>query len=229
MTATMPQAWELKSCRLYRFRVYHPDDMLLPVEARRVVLGYVGETLRMPLARLIEHLYDQPWADTIVGWEVDPREFIGKTAVLKAEAEAIRDEKPLYNVKGNERNDKRIIPPDAIRQRRARDAAAGAGRWAHPDDRSPGVARAPRVQAPRPNRRWTSGQRRFVAWSTGWMVVTVTGWTTLVWRWNFIAWWHPAAIASGVALMLTVWLWSGAPITRRQRRRALRKLRGKRR
>lgn len=211
MTATLPPHAAVRDCRLYRFRVYHPDDMGLPAEQRRVVIGYVGETWRWPLARLLEHVYDQPWADTIVGWDLDPRVFAGKTAVLAAEAAAIRAEKPLYNVKGNEGNRKRIPPPLAIRQRRARDAAKkDAPRWVHPDDRGTGPVAGSRVQArPVARRPWRPWQKRLLALTVTASVLTVLGWIALAYagRMHGNAWWQVFACCTGA----TVWAWFGFP------------------
>jgi hypothetical protein len=165
VTATYPPRTGLRPCRLYRFYVTHPLT-------GEIVLGYVGETGRQPFERLLEHLATQPWFDTVVRWEVDPQIFYGKDAVLRAEAAAIRAERPLYNVAGNERNRHRIIPPDAIRQRRARDAQQGAARWVHPADRD--AARSSVRSVPRrPLRRW---QKYAIGWASAWAFTTVSCW-----------------------------------------------------
>jgi hypothetical protein len=222
VTATIPPHADVRDCRLYRFRVYHPDDMHLPPEQRRVVLGYVGETVRLPLARLIEHLYDQPWADTIVGWEVDPRVFAGKAAVLEAERLAIETEQPLYNVEHNRGNPHRITPPAAIRQRRTRDASKqGTARWVHPDDRG-GATRAPAPARPRPvvRRRWSSRRKHVTGLAVAWPVVTAAGWVWLAVERLVGSWQDQAATAAVGALVVTLWVWAGCPVTRRQRRKA---------
>jgi hypothetical protein len=159
VTATLPPRYEVRECRLYRFWVVHPVT-------GEVVLGYVGETGRQPFERLLEHLGTQPWFDTVVRWEVDPQVYMGKAAVLQAEAAAILAERPLYNVVGNEPNKKRIIPPDAIRQRRERDARAGAQRWVHPDDRS-GVEPRRTVRKPSAAER-VSRKRTVLVWFGAW-------------------------------------------------------------
>ena len=103
-----------RECALYRFWVRHP------VTGDRV-LGYIGETARMPFQRLMEHIYSQPWADTIVCWEVDPATYVGKAAVLAAEEAAIRAEMPLYNYEFNLENPNRVEVWRAVKQRQARE------------------------------------------------------------------------------------------------------------
>jgi hypothetical protein len=226
VTATIPAHAEVRDCRLYRFRVYHPDDMRLPPEQRRIVLGYVGETVRMPIARLIEHLYDQPWADTIVGWDVDPRIFAGKTAVLEAERRAIEQEQPLYNVEHNRGNPHRISPPVAIRQRRARDAANVSPNWVHPDDRG-GPTRAPAPARMRPpvRRRWSSRRKHLTGIVVAWLVLAGASWIGLA-VYRLVEPWQNQAVTAPVgSLVLTVWVWAGCPVTRRQRRRAWSRIR----
>ncbi len=192
MTATLPPHSTVRDCRLYRIRVYHPDDMGLPAEQRRIVLGYVGETLRQPLVRLMEHITDQPWSDTIVGWELDPRVFAGKDAVLAAEAAAIRAERPLYNVRGNEFNADRITPPVAIKQRRSRDARQGAVRWVHPNDRAGAVSN------PRPAPRGTAKRRR-PGFTGGWLVAAwVCAWLMLAAMAGRVAFAHAGTTRSAV-------------------------------
>ncbi|MGX6605682.1 hypothetical protein ACWKSP_26640 [Micromonosporaceae bacterium Da 78-11] len=187
------------------------------------VLGYVGETVRIPFARLMEHMDIQPWIDTVTRWERDPRVFAGKQAVLDAEAAAIRAEKPLYNVRGNETNRDRIIPPDAIRQRRARDAAANAARWVHPDDRTPAAVRIPRVQALKPRRRWKSWQKRLVGWPSVWLAQTIALWAVFGYFHLFTPVLTAVKVAGVGSAALILWVMCGAPIPiGRWRRRARR-------
>jgi hypothetical protein len=228
MTATLPPHADVRDCRLYRFRVYHPDDMGLPVDERRIVIGYIGETLRQPAARLIEHLFDQPWADTIVGWDIDPRVFFGKPAVLEAERQAIRSEKPLYNVRENEANAGRIPPPQAIRQRRARDAAkANAPRWVHPDDWDgqprPAYDRASPVRQRRSGG-WRPWQRRLAGWGSVWLGSTVAAWIMAV-HWHLGGWKQAGTGAAVAASVLVVWVMCGAPVPVGRWQRRARKVR----
>ncbi|QKW15406.1 hypothetical protein [Verrucosispora sp. NA02020] len=142
MTAVQPPRVDQRDCALYRFWVRHP-------ETGERVLGYVGETARLPFQRLMEHIYQQPWADTILAWEVDDTVYAGKAAVLAAEKATVEAEKPLYNVEWNRGNPDRIIPPVAQRQRNARDP-----QW---------VAPAQSVRVPRPR---GAGRVRTAATST---------------------------------------------------------------
>lgn len=80
----------VKVWRLYRF--YDAGGTLL----------YIGQTGRMPLERLIEHLYEQGWAPEIARWEVDPRVWHSEADALAAEEAAIRAEKPRYNWQHND-------------------------------------------------------------------------------------------------------------------------------
>lgn len=120
MTATAQQYTDRRECALYRFWVRHPVT-------GKVVLGYIGETGRLPFVRLMEHVLAQPWADTIVRWEVDPTTYWGKPAVEAAEKTAIEQERPLYNVEHNMGNPDRIKPWEAVAQRQARAWLAAAG------------------------------------------------------------------------------------------------------
>jgi hypothetical protein len=174
VTAVASQATDLRDCRLYRFWVRHP-------RTGRRVLGYIGETVRLPFERLMEHVEDQPWADTVVAWEVDDRVFAGKDAVLAAEAAAIRAERPLYNFEENQQNRLRVPIPRAVEQRHARDDAAGRPRWIPPKQRKPDVA----VSRPESAvtgasvstyrldpRRWRPWQQKLVLWSLAWIGAT---------------------------------------------------------
>lgn len=212
MTATLPPHADVRDCRLYRIRVYHPDDMMLPAHQRRIVLGYLGETARQPAVRLIEHIMDQPWADTFVGYDIDPRVFAGKPAVLAAEEAAIKAERPLYNVEHNRANPDRIIPPVAIRQRRARDAAANAARWVHPADRGPEVRRPASAKAAVVPRRWSARQRKACLWSLVWVLLTAGSWVWLA-RHGLLAatWWKRPLCACLIPGLLLAWVRTGCP------------------
>jgi hypothetical protein len=204
VTATLPLPTDLRDCRLYRFWVEHPVT-------GEEVLGYIGETVRRPFDRMMEHVDVQPWIDTVTRWERDPRVFAGKGAVLEAEAQAIRAEKPLYNVRGNERNKDRIIPPDAIRQRRARDAARNKPRWVHPDDRtSEGVRQSTTIvpeRRPSTTRKWSPVQVKAALWSSAWLLLTILGWGECARHGSWST--RTDAISGGVtAALVMVWgLW----------------------
>ncbi|MET0416633.1 MAG: hypothetical protein ABW022_11500 [Actinoplanes sp.] len=218
MTATYPPRTDLRECRLYRFWVLHPVT-------GEEVLGYIGETGRQPFERLLEHLATQPWFDTVIRWEIDPRVFYGKDAVLTAETVAIRTELPLYNVKKNEFNDGRITPPEAIRQRRQRDAAKGAQRWVHPNDR--GVPIPPRspVVVRRP---WKPWQKQLLGWAVAWLVLTITGWIAQVMYDVRAGWWASPAAALVLCVAVEVWARLGYPIRPRTWRKKLTRKRRRR-
>lgn len=128
-------------CSLYRIIAWNPHDRL-----RSKWLGYLGETGRMPVERLLEHLRaDYPWGDTIVAIEVDDRVWPDKAAVLAAEEAAVRAERPLYNDEYNRDNPLRISYEEQVRQRHARDRAAGRSLW-QPNGRRSGRSRRPPAQ-----------------------------------------------------------------------------------
>lgn len=174
MTAPLSQSVDTRDCRLYRFYVWDPRT-----NYTTKTLGYIGETVRQPIARLLEHLNDQPWADTIVGWEVDDRVFAGKDAVLAAEADAIRRERPLFNYRENLDNPHRVEIRWAERQRWARDDADGRPRWVKPQPRDRTMAvPVQRFRSPAPvdvapavgwlPSRWAPWQQKVALWAAGW-------------------------------------------------------------
>jgi hypothetical protein len=220
VTATMPADVDVRDCRLYRFYVEHPVT-------GEEVLGYIGETVRQPFERLLEHLATQPWFDTVVRWERDRRVFPGKRAVLAAEAAAIRAERPLYNVRENESNEDRIIPPVAIRQRRARDVERNRRRWVHPDDRAttsptrPAHVRTERRRTA--TRQWSPVQVKLALWSGAWVLTWLATWGALQ-HYGILPTWQGRALCGSVtALLLLAWSMAGAPGTKRQRRRVRRR------
>jgi hypothetical protein len=227
---TLPPHADVRDCRLYRFRVYHPDDMMLPPGQRRVVIGYIGETAREPLARLLEHVYDQPWADTIVGWDLDPRVFAGKAAVLEAERFAIEVEMPLYNYEHNLANPRRVEIWRAKEQREFRDAARPVAQaWVAPDVRGGSTRVQRRTAVPRkPRRSWSRGQKHALRWSVTWVVSTVAGWVWLVadhaggWKQTGSC---AALVSAALVGWLARWVWLGRPWNGRAWRRAARRRR----
>lgn len=221
MTTALPPQVDTRDCRLYRFWVEHP------VTGERV-LGYVGETVRQPLQRLIEHLYDQPWADTIIAWEVDDRVFAGKDAVLAAEKTAVEAERPLYNYEWNLGNPRRVEIWRAKQQRWARDDAAGRPRWVPPRQRVPGQA-ARRTELHRcdssvrtyvVNRRnWEPWQIKTGLWLTSWVISTAVTWASLA-RMGWPQGWKTQVLCA--CLSVTVAMLYGLhhrPKRRRRRRR----------
>lgn len=211
MTATAQQYTDRRECALYRFWVRHPVT-------GKVVLGYIGETGRLPFVRLMEHVLAQPWADTIVRWEVDPTTYWGKPAVEAAEKTAIEQERPLYNVEHNMGNPDRIKPWEAVAQRQAREPG-----WQPPvvKPRVPhprGGSRQPRkAQVPE----WRQRVQLFgqVAYWLG--VVLFGGWVTAVAASGPVATWVDG-LAYGIALP-TVLVCAPWPAIRRRAGRGVRR------
>ncbi|MEU7170285.1 hypothetical protein ABZ949_02190 [Micromonospora tulbaghiae] len=204
-----PSVADSRACALYRFWVRHPLT-------GKVVLGYVGETARMPFVRLMEHVLQQPWSDTIVRWEVDPRVYAGKAAVLAAEKSAIEAGRPLYNVEWNMGNPLRIKPWEAVAQRQAREPG-----WVAPPKRQVRVPRqrsassAPAVrEAPAPLVVWLRGVDwwRVVRWSP---VGMLGGWVAVVGASGPVATWFDG-LAYGVGVSAVV---AGLRLPKRRRRR----------
>lgn len=102
---------EPRECKLYEFEGWDPHANY----ATKTVV-YVGETGRMPFLRLLEHVYAQPWSDTITGWRVLDEVYPDKAAVLRAEKAHVESVQPLYNVEWNIANPRRILPEEARRQ-----------------------------------------------------------------------------------------------------------------
>jgi len=159
-----------RDCALYRFWVRHPVT-------GKVVLGYVGETVRLPFVRLMEHIYDQPWADTIVRWEVESTVYPGKAAVLAAEKAAIERERPLYNIEHNMGNPLRVKPWEAVAHRQAREPG-----WQPPvkgtrvpRQRRTTAAAAATVTTPAWAWawEWTPQRIKVAAWAAGWLLIAV--------------------------------------------------------
>lgn len=157
-----------RECALYRIYVLHPVT-------GKVVLGYIGETARQPWTRFMEHLYDQPWGDTIVGHpHVDPRVFSGKPAVLAAEGAAVLTEKPLYNVEYQKGAPHAIPQWTAREQRAARDQKRGA---VTPDWTAKGQQVTDqlvvRTKPMNPN------VKRRLAWTAAWFTTFAAVWVVL--------------------------------------------------
>lgn len=200
-----------RDCALYRIMVVHPVT-------GKVVLGYIGETGRMPFTRFMEHLYDQPWGDTIVGHpHVDARVFSSKAEVLAAEKAATLAEKPLYPIE-YQRGAPHQIPQWTAREQRAeRDRLRGT---VTPDWAAKGAAAtagparsvAPRTRPSKLSPRWRRRRNWAVGLTSGWLALTLLLW------WADAAW--PAVDLPGrtypiAAVALTALL----PVARLRRQR----------
>ena len=192
MTATFQPATDLRDCHLYRFWVRHPLT-------RVRVLGYVGETVRLPFERLMEHIYSQPWADTIIAWEVDDVVYPGKAAVLEAEKFAVETEFPLYNYEWNLANPNRVEIWRAKQQRWARDDQRNRPRWV---DSASKTQRSRASDArPRPRNANRGGRRKAAElWTLA--VVGLTAWLLLA-----LMTWHVTARLGVAGINQRIW-WS---------------------
>lgn len=219
MTATLPPATDLRDCHLYRFWVRHP------VTGRRV-LGYVGETVRLPFERLVEHVYSQPWADTILAWEVDEVTYPGKDAVLAAEQFAVETELPIYNYEWNLNNPHRVEIWRAKEQRWTRDDAKGRPRWVPPvtkqrKNATPGTS----GRGPRLTLTWRRRLVKVGLWSLTWAelgVATLGGYRQYGVHADLRTKLVSAAVISAALLAWALWR---TPDTWRLWRRRLRRIR----
>jgi hypothetical protein len=163
-----------RDCALYRIMVLDPRT-----NYTTVTLGYIGETGRMPFTRFVEHLYDQPFGDTIVGHpHVDPRAFAGKAQVLAAEEAAVRAEKPLYNIEYQKGAPHQIPQWTAREQRAERDRRRGTvtPNWA-------AKGSVPRVDPGAPDRSMLMAVLRsqWTWWATAWLISAAFAWETAGW------------------------------------------------
>jgi hypothetical protein len=144
VTRTFQRPVDPTSVRVYRlYRFYRADGVLL----------YIGQTGRLPLARLIEHLYEQQWAHEIARWEVDPQVWHAEAEVLAAEEVAIKAEKPLRNWTHNEGPHRQWQPKVA--------------EYRHP-------GRRPTVEP-----RMDPKAKRGLAWMSAWFAAFATVWLLL--------------------------------------------------
>jgi hypothetical protein len=189
-------------------------------------LGYLGETERLPIERIAEHLRAAyPWGDTVVSIEVDDRLWPDKASVVRAERAAVEAEQPLYNDEYNRRNPLWIPYEVQVLQRHARDRAEGRPLWRPNQSRRP---RAPRVPAVRPawwrRSRWTGWHVAVPAW----LLLSALGWGLLSGPWDAAtgavpelqpaAGWSPLP-AAVLALIALVWaVGAGGRWWRRRRR-----------
>lgn len=200
----MSQPAIMRDCRVYEFEVLDPNT-----NYQTKTVGYIGETAREPLARLLEHVYAQPWSDTITLWRVLDEVYPNKPAVLAAEKAEIRARRPLFNYEENLDNPRRIPIPEARRQRAARDAAKGAVTpWQAPTDARPAresvkVAKPTRRRA----RRCPRPVRRLGVAAGVWVPLMFLAWTG-AWRAGLGAWLglRAGALAAVVLVLVGWWL-----------------------
>ncbi len=192
-----------RGCRVYVFVVWNPHDGY----ATKTV-GYVGETGRLPFERLLEHVYSQPWADTIVSWYVLDEVYPDKRAVLAAEDATIKKLLPLYNYEGNLDNPRRIPIPEAKRQRAARDLAKGAVPRAALTDTTRPLRETAKARRPRPvrrSRRYPRPARRLGVAGASWALLALLAWVG-AWRAGLPLWLGLRASALlAAALVLACW------------------------
>ncbi len=184
-----------RDCHLYRIFTWDHAAYLRGQRVRR--LGYIGESGRMPLDRLLEHLRDQPWGDILAGTDVDNQRYGCKREVLAAEQAAVVMEKPLYNVEWNKGNPGRVPPWQAVSERNQRNAMRRQPEWVPPKPRARPAslaASAPRVAkatpAPRaaPARRSPTLRRNRWPWRLGgWLILSLLTWAVAVWQLPFSA------------------------------------------
>lgn len=212
---------DLRDCRLYRFYGWDPRT-----NYTTKTLIYIGETVREPLERMLEHVYAKPWADTITSWEADDQVYAGKDAVLAAEKAAVEAERPLYNYEWNQSNPRRVEIWRQEHQRWARDDAKGRPRWVKPVQqyRAPRRAASPVVVSTR--QPWPAWKQKTALWSASWTLLNITT-TGGLYAWGIVIAWPPVLITATIAQVgLIVWSLLDAPITKRERRRAKRRLPG---
>lgn len=190
-----------RDCSLYFIDVLDPRT-----NYTTVTLGYIGETARAPFTRFIEHLYDQPFGDTIVGKpRLDPRVFPGKEAVYVAEQAAVEQLRPLYNYEFNLGNPDRIPIPVAQRQRAERDLARGVTPTTYAPTPERREARRPEPRRPRrPMSAWERRLRRRMrrlAWKAGgYVAVSLAAWVALAYYEVTQGWREGAMGGGGVAV-----------------------------
>jgi hypothetical protein len=73
-------------------------------------LLYIGQTRRLPLARLLEHMLTKSWAREVGSIHVGWRRYRSEAAVLAAERRAIHRQQPVHNVAHNGTRPRRSWP-----------------------------------------------------------------------------------------------------------------------
>lgn len=73
-------------------------------------LLYIGQTGRIAVARWLEHIRHQSWADQIARMEVDTTVYASLAEVIAVERAAILRERPIHNGTHNHGNPHRVAP-----------------------------------------------------------------------------------------------------------------------
>lgn len=232
MTATIPS--RRRQDARYRGVVYGLD--VLDHHTGQIVRNdYVGQTRQRGRGRENQHRDDQPWADLIVGSPKVLWEGLCTDGELdKMERQFIQNPpdgqaRPRLNWQLNEDNPHQIPKWVLVQQRHDRDDREGLPRWVPAKQRqresllewgTPAVASRP-YPAVRPA--WSSRRKHLTGLAIAWAVLTLAGWVALL---TFGQWTRIPAVAIPVAaLVLPVWVWAGAPLRKRGRRKAMRRVR----
>jgi hypothetical protein len=197
----------------------------------RIVLNdYVGQSRQKRRARENQHRDSQGFSDLIVGsprvlWEG----FCTDAELDEMERRFIQDvpfeQRPRLNYLLNEDNPHRVEKWRQKEQRHQRDAVRGDEPWEptayRPEQYGYRPAPQPRTQAAR--KPWSSRRKHLTGLLVAWLVLTVTGWSTVAYQADLTdrSW---LAIPY-VALVLTVWVWAGVPIRKPGRRKAVQRIR----
>lgn len=195
---------------------------------------YIGQTRQKGRARENQHRDSQPFSDRIVG---SPRvlwEGLCTDDELDAiERRFIRELRPRLNWVHNEDNPGQIPKWIQLEQRLERDDAEGRLRWVPLDQRPAvslveqpmrvfpaGVSRAPARQP------WPGWKQKATLWAGSWLLLAATI-VAAGHAYGIVVAWPPVLIIATITqVAVIVWSLAGAPISRRQWRRARRRLPG---
>jgi hypothetical protein len=216
-------------------------DLARPDARPRIVIGYVGQTIRPLEVREAEHVEDKSWADLIAGRAIVVAEGMWNKAERdRWEITAIAEAKPLFNKEYNEGNPARIEIWRQIELRHVRDDALKRPCWLPLDQRTELALRVAELDVVgagmdgREPRYPLTVLGQALAGAAGWMwsrpwICTATGllvlWTALLagalyvlrqWDWPADGAWLGAAV---VATVLTAGLGGGRRKKRRRRKR----------
>jgi hypothetical protein len=196
-----------RACQIYR--IYTWDHAAWMRGEFVKVLGYIGETGREPLERLLEHLNGarsdgpKPWGDLFAGVVLDGEVYGCKRDVLAAEEAAVIAERPLYNGEYNGRNPGRVSKQEQVRQRAERDRHRGRpGRRPLAVSRpvhQPGKVAASPARAPRARR----SRRLVVMRASVWLTLSILAWLPVANYAPLPGWQTAGPVALLVAAVMT--------------------------